>query len=125
METTITISKIEDKASTAGKPYFLCTTNQGIMACWDALMAENLKNRLNVPIGVELAVKGDFKNIKKILATLPVEVPGVALQVDKFAEARAVKNTTMYVSYVKDLVVSGILPEKAVEIIKQAIKEFE
>jgi len=95
------------------------------MACWDALMAENLKNRLNVPIGVELAVKGDFKNIKKILATLPVEVPGVALQVDKFAEARAVKNTTMYVSYVKDLVVSGILPEKAVEIIKQAIKEFE
>ena len=31
----------------------------------------------------------------------------------------------MYVSYVKDLVVSGKTTEEAIEIIKQAIKEFE
>jgi len=124
METTIVISKIEQKASAAGKPYFICETNIGKMACWDAVMAATLQSKLNVPLGVEIAEKGDFKNIKKILSTLPAAVPVVA-QSDKFADARQAKNTTMYVSYVKDLVVAGVLPDKAIEIIKLAIKEFE
>jgi hypothetical protein len=122
METTIVINKIEQKISAAGKPYFIYDTNVGKMACWDAVIAETLKSKLNVPIGVEIAEKGDFKNIKKLLKTPVAEVPG---QGDKFAEARAQKNTTMYVSYAKDLMVVGIPAEKAVEMIKSAIKEFE
>ena len=135
METTIVVKSVIDKQTQAGKVYWLVSTEQhGLMAVWDAIMAETLRKSVGTPLGVELAVKGDFKNIKKILPAPVASAPG---QADKFAEARAVKNTTMYVSYAKDLYLSLMMtanpekdtPEKVmavcIALVKQAIKEFE
>jgi len=126
METTITIQGIEQKTSQAGKVYHSITTEQGVMSCFEKSISDVLLTKIGQQVGVEIKESNGFKNIRKILAKLPVVSPSqTPPSADKFAEARKEKNSAMYVSYVKDLIVSGVLPDKAIEIIKKTIAEFE
>ena len=132
METTIQIKSVtETEAKVSGRKYFKVDTDQGIMSCFEDKIAGTLSLNIGKSMNVEVQVSGDkqqFKNIRRICADVKTEKPNLALLPpivqDKFSEAREEKNRTMYVSYVKDLVISGMPYQKAVEIIKAVIKEF-
>ena len=132
METTITINAIQEKVSTAGKPYYLITTDKGIISCWDAVMANVLKASMGKVVNAEIAEKGQFKNIKKILPEFQTQRVGteqnaqvVQKYVDNFAAARAVKNQSYFISYAKDvfcaLVAIKLPTESYSDVVKQSV----
>ena len=143
METTIQIKAIEEKVSTAGKPYFLITTDQGVISCWDAVMALALKASIGKSLNCDIIEKGQFKNIKKILPHFEPQRVGteqnaevVKRYVDNFAAARMVKNQSYFISYAKDVfcaLVAVKLPtesyadvvKQSVEIVQQIAKNFQ
>lgn len=141
METTITIKGIEVKKSQNGRLYHSVDTDQGRMSCFEDKICEFLKANIGKSVNVDISEVNNFKNIRKILADVKTEKPGLALlppiSQDNFAQAREEKNRTMYVSYAKDifcdlsnrpsdpskLSVQQIM-EVSIALVKQAIKEF-
>ena len=132
METTIRIDAIQEKVSTAGKPYFLITTDKGIISCWDAVMATALKASIGKSVNAEIAEKGQFKNIKKILPDMQPQRVGteanaevVKRYVDNFAAARLVKNQSYFISYAKDvfcaLVAIKLPTESYADVVEQSV----
>lgn len=130
METTIQINGLEEATSKAGKTYWKVQTSDGSMSCFEKSIADELVVGERVTIEVISSADGKFKNIRKICNKVPMEKVGYEAPVpmenkhDKFAQARAEKNTTMYVAYAKDLVVAGMNGEEAIKTIKSFIEEF-
>jgi len=86
-------------------------------------MADVLKNSINKDIDVEIQVKGEFRNI--VLVEGADNKPKVWEKPAYSPKTGNFSHTTMYVSYVKDLVVAGKTLAEAISIIKLARKEFE
>lgn len=143
METTITINAIQEKVSTAGKPYYLITTDKGLISCWDAVMATVLKASIGKSLNAEVAEKGAFKNIKKILPFFEAQRVGteanaevVKRYVDNFAAARMVKNQSYFISYAKDVFCALVaikskevsyqdVVDQSVKIVEEIAKNFQ
>lgn len=122
----ITIQKYEDKTSQKnGKKYTRFLTSEGWVSVFENDVIKALKEAEGRVCDVNLVSNGDFKNIRGF--NQYVDKP----QDDTFAGAKVTKekteskHKTMYISYVKDLVVSGMEIEKAIEVIKKAQKSFE
>lgn len=135
---TILIKQIVNANTVKGNPYWKIETDKGLLTCFDGVVAEKLI--VGKYANVEVQISGNYKTIKSFGAI--VENPNsvnveVVKMSDKFAEARSLKNTTMYVSYAKDIFINlmdckqfdGVQPlivmEISTNLVKQAIKEFE
>jgi len=143
---TITILEHEDKTSKgldgkAKRDYsrFKCDLiDEGIkwMSAFDSDLIKDLKDHENRPINVEIAQTGDFFNLRKFYGAVATgETEAIKEENISFLDNVKVEKpllkmpgkytpTSMYVSYVKDLVAAGIAEEKAIMIIKQAYKAF-
>ena len=128
METkTISIKLIEQRQSQQGKTYWSIETDQGKMTCFEKDIAEQLQKAqfAGVRAAVSVVEKNGFVNIRKVvdvLTSLPAEVEDKG---EKFTEARAAKDTSIYTSYVKDLVISGMKLEDAIKAVKQIREAFK
>lgn len=141
-ETIINVNEIIHKVGkTSGNPYQLIKTNLGDMTCFETeilsklqeaktqnksakvIVAENEKDGRVFKNIREFKSFGDKTEIKETESNNSVEVE--TIKPEKFAKERNDKLTSIYTSYVKDLVVSGKKVEEAIEIIKQARKEFD
>jgi hypothetical protein len=115
---------ISDEVSKkTGKAFWKVKTDLADFNVFDKNMADVLKAHINKDIEVEIQVKGEFRNIVLVEGAdnkpKQWEKPAYAPVKAKF------DHSTMYVSYVKDLVVSGKTLAEAISIIKLAKKEFE
>ena len=131
MKTTLGINNIEGAESKAGKAYFKVATDQGPMSCFEKNVADVLANYVGRSVTCEVATSADgkFKNIRSVDEDTPpvkmnaqpeTEIP----QQDKFVEARASKDASMYTSYTKDLIVAGWELNEAIKAIKFIKKQF-
>ena len=127
----ITIDKHEDKTSQGGKDYCRFSTNLGWLSCFEKDVIDELKK---LPTGhsieVEVATSEKngqtFKNIRNVYPNSKTDQPTMDIEPSKpIVQSKVTSpNTTMYVSYVKDLVVSGIELDKAITIINTAKQAF-
>jgi len=121
------IQDYEDKKSQAGKRYTRFKTNQGWMSAFDKKLIEDLKSNEGKFVIVDMAIDEErgFKNIKKFygVAEANLEEP---VKKEVISESKN-NHTTMYVSYAKDLIVSGKAKtvEVAIEIVKKLREAFE
>jgi len=122
----------EAKVDKSGKkPYARFKTDSGWYSAFEADVIDELKKCIGRTISVNVAVSDQgFKNIKSFNGIVRDEFAGanVVSSSDNPIETIEVKpdqrSTTMYVSYVKDLICIGKTFEEAVIIIKKAQKEF-
>ena len=106
MKKNLEILDFEDKKTNAGKRYVRFKTSDGWMSCFDSASCENLKKFKDKIASVEIIESGEFKNIKKCygessdedLEDVVPEKPG-----EPSAPKAPNRNTTMYVSYAKDI----------------------
>ena len=123
---TIAIYGVTPKTAASGKLYWAISTNLGFMNCFEAEIANNLNLVLGkdpITCSVSENEKG-YKTITRIGSEM-AKPAVIADNVNKFAKASGIKQTSMYVSYVKDLIVAGQDFQKAIEMIKKAKSEFE
>lgn len=130
MKKNVTILEIEDKVTQKGKPYCrIKTDTDGWMACFDVVAADHCKQHVGQNVSVEVKQSGEYMNLAKFYGAEDdtVVTEKVEPQPKSPAPAAVVnnnKNTTMYVSYAKDLVVGGIPMTEAIELIKEAQAAF-
>ncbi len=148
MKKNLEILDYEDKKTKDNKRYVRFKTSDGWMSCFDSLSNDKLKEFEGKTACCEVVVSGDFSNIKKCYGerdpeavedykteeiNAPVVRPGEA---QKSVVKLNGKNTTMYVSYAKDVFLGIVKPDlavdelkntmkTAVEIVKQAKEAFE
>ena len=115
----LVIQEFEDKTSANGKTYTRFKTDQGWMSCFNAELSNDIKKAIGSKVECDIAVKGNYKNITGCAANLEN-----AQEPQFLAEPTGNKHTTMYVSYVKDLVVAGKAVDEAIVIIKKARGAF-
>lgn len=122
-ENILTIEDFEDKKSQAGKRYTRFKTSQGWMSCFEKDVIEKLKDSEGKNVRVVVAVDKEkgFTNIRKFLGDGNVNPEKVRDEQPKISTDR---NTSMYVAYVKDLVVAGKGLQDAINIVKQARDAF-
>tara|TARA_Y100000310_G_scaffold314397_1_gene363707 strand:- start:94 stop:510 length:417 start_codon:yes stop_codon:yes gene_type:complete len=133
MKTTITIEGIDDKTSQAGKKYWSVHTDQGTMTVFENNIITDLRERLEKGqfcVVEMIENEKGFKNIRKIYADNADdnEVKNIKTERvadNKFVDARKAKDTSIYTSYVKDLVVAGKAVNEAIDLIKRAKEAFE
>jgi len=126
METTVTIKGVEEKESKAGRKYFSFETDQGRMTCFEGSLVEVLKKKVGEKVNVDVQETNGFKNIKKILTEVKTEkIPAIQAPIkeEKFEEARAEKNKSIYTSYAKDLFI--VMLENADASTIKSTKDFE
>ncbi len=125
MKKNLEILEFEDKTSTNGKGYTRFKTSKGWMSCFNSDTVKALKDLKGKSAEVEIneTTSGDktFSNIVKCFGEADV------VEVVKVGEVskQQKSHTTMYVSYVKDLIVAGKEPVEAIKIVKEIRKEFE
>jgi hypothetical protein len=142
----IEIEDFEDKKSQNGKRYTRFKTSQGWMSAFEKDIIDALKEREGEIVCVEIAVDEEkgFKNIRKFIGDAQEEdeldpTPtkpsnfGKAQQETKVPVVR--DNTTMYVSYAKDIFCKLVENAKestaqdlmgiSIALVKQARTEFE
>ena len=107
------LEKIEQATARTGQTYNKLTIDGKNYNFWGEI--KDLK--VGDEVLCEFETKGKFTNLKGI-----DKVTTQKMQPQASNEQN--KNTTMYVSYVKDLVINGKTAEEAIEIIKKAKKEF-
>jgi len=137
MKQTIKINKIEQKKSAKGDLFYSVDTDNGRATIWDKEIADKLLLNGDKPVLVEWSEnKQGFNNIRQVYegnqatqeevintwqsAKSEPQTP----QNNKFADARAEKNKSIYASYAKDLIISGIEEKEAVEMVKRLIGAF-
>lgn len=141
METTITINKIEEKTKKDGKQYTRVSTDKGWLSCFDAAASTALRASQGAPVRVEITESGEYRNISKVIGAeefAGAKVSNVVLPVSSVAVKPVSAQTSMYVSYAKDiflaLVASEILPNdtslkemmnRSIELVKQARLSFD
>tara|TARA_Y100000310_G_scaffold247342_1_gene252924 strand:+ start:810 stop:1202 length:393 start_codon:yes stop_codon:yes gene_type:complete len=130
MKQTIRVLKVEQKTSAKGDTFYSVETDNGRATIWDKEIADKLVLNGDKLVVVEWSEnKQGFKNIRKVYSD---EYIGVTEEVvksepqnnNKFADARAEKNKSIYASYAKDLIISGIEEKEAVELVKRLIGAF-
>ena len=105
-EEFIRIADIEEKESQSGRKFFSVKTDKGNYSCFEYDIIKVLQQNLDKIISVEIA-KNDrgFQNIRKILSI--VETPKMnkvsSPEKDNFADARSMKDQSIYTSYAKDI----------------------
>ena len=144
MKKNLEILDFEDKKTNAGKRYVRFKTSDGWMSCFDVASCEALKKFEGGTASVEIVESGEFKNIKKCygessdedLSEVVPEKPG-----EPSAPKAPNRNTTMYVSYAKDIfcaIVGTDMPQQdgkpyitteamkqSIALVKQAREAFE
>ena len=127
MRKLIDVFKHENKTSKEGKDYTRFNTSEGWVSAFDDEVIEKLKQAENKNAEVEL-VESDkgFKNIRNVYnITTETKTQQTEKQDEKLLPKGKYNPTSMYVSYVKDLVVAGKTLDEAIEIIKKAQNSFE
>jgi len=131
-ETIIEIKGISVKEGKTGNKYFSIETDQGAVTCFEKKITDELQKHVGQKVKVEIAEnERGFRNLRRFLGVADnsevVSQPKEKEKTDneQFAEARAEKNKSMYVAYVKDLVVAGKPVEEAIDIVKYTIRAFE
>jgi len=103
MRTNLTIERIDEKTSKAGRKYNSIVTSQGTMTCFEKPILDKISESIGKSVDVEFTERNGFKNITEFFGdSKPV--------VEKVIEAPKTlhdKNITILMSYVKDLVISG------------------
>ena len=134
MKTTLTIISFEPKVTKMGKPYWRFNTNEGWLSCFDSVVSEQLKLKINQNVVVEKQEKDNFKNITKIYDEVVVEKVMITPNYPNYITAEN-KYLTMYVSYAKDLFIAlygnperptdcvGLM-NNCCDLVKQAMKEL-
>lgn len=106
-ETITTLKGVEERTSKQGRKYFSFTTDDGAATCFENSIVDELKKRIGKRVRLEIAEKNGFKNIRKFLGDLEPERPGNAGEksqpVEEIAEARKLKDVSIYTSYAKDI----------------------
>jgi len=135
MKTTLTIISFEPKVTKMGKPYWRFNTNEGWLSCFDSVVSEQLKLKINQNVVVEKQEKDNFKNITKIYDEVVVDKVMITPNYPNYITAEN-KHLTMYVSYAKDIFINIIDTEQAkgiepagvmklsTDLVKQAMKEL-
>lgn len=129
----ILIAEVEPKTTKAGKSYMRIKTERNgstrWMSCFNADVNEALKALVGQVVTVETKQSGDFFNIMGCHGEAPIS--GLSEEDEKTAteamnkpQKQANGNTAMYVSYVKDLIVSGKKKEEAIQDIKDIKEAF-
>ena len=122
----VELIEFEDKTAKTGREYTRFKTNEGWMSCFEKELIADLKKVIGQRVICNIAIDEDkgFKNIRGCegLASGNQQIAGVPVQKVK---VEVDKKTTMYVSYVKDLIVSGMDEENAIKTIKNIQKAFE
>jgi len=131
MKKNLEIIDFEDKKTkTDGKRYTRFKTPEGWMSCFDEISSTKLKGYEGRVASVEVIKSGEYQNIKKCYgdadgdadqAEVEVVKPGVPQE----TKVSSNKNATMYVSYVKDLIVAGSDVDAAIIAITKAKEAFE
>ena len=118
METNIQIIEYEDKTAKTGRMYTRFKTNVGLASAFDEEVIKPLKTAVGKMVKVELATDANkgFKNIRKFIEIVKNEkIEAEEMKPQQFGKSNN-KNTTMYVSYAKDL---------CIELIKHEMKKSE
>ena len=120
------IIEFEDKTAKTGREYTRFKTSDGWMSCFEKELIADLKKAIGHRVICNIAVDEDkgFKNIRGCegLASENQQIAGVPVQK---VSVEVDKKTAMYVSYCKDLIVSGMDEENAIKTIKNIQKAFE
>jgi len=130
-ETIIEIRGISIKEGKSGNKYFSIETDNGNVTCFEKKIIDELQKHVGEFVKVEIVANDrGFKNLRKFCGiAAKTEITSAPKKEeyhpDYFKDAREEKNKSMFVSYVKDLVVSGMPVENAIVIIKTAISAFE
>lgn len=124
METTIELRGMIEKESKNGRKYTQFQTNMGDMSCFENKVVDVLKTKIGQHVAVDLVDSNGFKNIRGLAGQTQAPKTTSMTTGDKFVEAREEKNKSIYTSYVKDLVVSGMKVDDAIAVIKKAIAAF-
>ena len=103
------ISASEEKTSKDGKSKFTTfKTSEGVMNCFDTKVCSHLLSNMGRFVIVDVEEKGSFKNIKNFMSSSEVKTEFVGIT-PAVAPSAPDKSATMIMSYVKDLVQSGLI----------------
>ena len=120
----IEILEVEDKIAKNGRKYSRFKTSDGWASAFDSDIIDGLRNNVGKSVSVEMVTDSDkgFKNIRAFHGTAEGDK---TLPVIKIKESKT--NGSMYVSYCKDLLISGKAKtmEEATEMIKLAKAVFD
>lgn len=153
MKTTLKLLGVEKKTSQKGVAYTSFQTSEGWMSCFEQNVVDKLMNHIGQEVEVSVATRGDFKNIvafyvdattmigKDVIDTPNTAGTGNQYIKDKFSEARASKDTSIYTSYAKDLFITFlentkklktetdldpvVMMQLAIDLVKQAKEAFK
>lgn len=131
MKKNLEIIDYEDKKTQAGKRYTRFKTSDGWVSCFDIKTIDELKKWEGKTASVEIVTSGDFSNIKKCYGNA-VSEDSEEVEVEKIGKSFN-RNTTMYVSYAKDIFCALVDKEKdipdqmesAIALVKRAKEAFE
>lgn len=122
------ILEFEDKKTQAGKRYTRFKTSEGWMSCFNKKSCEDLKEQEGNTVSCDVIEQGNFKNIKKFLGEESQDGNNEPEQEKKLSHEPVKKEfnqTSMYVSYAKDLIVAGKGYEEALKIVRDLKDAFE
>ena len=111
MKTTIQIKGFEIKAPAEGKRgYHKFDTSEGIINVFDKALIDPMVANAGKIVDIEMIEQNGFKNIKKFYGigeanNVKVTEENVKPS-ENFAEARAMKDQSIYTSYAKDIVIA-------------------
>ncbi|MCK9371346.1 hypothetical protein M0R04_15640 [Candidatus Dojkabacteria bacterium] len=138
-EEIIEIIAINDKASSAGRKYFQIETDKGNFSCFEFDIITELKKHFGQKVEVEIAVNDrGFKNLRKFIRSIDT-IKAAPVTVNKeIVEARSMKDTSIYTSYAKDILIALIsksekldglktepLMEVAINLVNKAKESFK
>jgi hypothetical protein len=117
MEQTIIPKFIAEKTSqNTGKKFWVVETDTEKISCFDEKLSNELVNYFNKPVSVEVAQKGEFKNILKILNSTPTTLPITSNSMRE--------NSIIAQCLTKAVVESGMTKEAILETYKYFISEL-
>ena len=123
MKKELRILDFEKKLTKAGKPFWRISTDAGWYSCFDGKVSDELRKHINEDVVVEITEKDNFVNITKYYREGMVE--GAEEEKDKKSGFKNKSYQAMYVSYVKDLITSGMEKDVAIKAIKDIKEAFE
>ncbi|RPJ56500.1 MAG: hypothetical protein EHM12_10300 [Dehalococcoidia bacterium] len=108
---TATINKISEKTSKAGRKYSTIETDKGNFSCFENDIVKGLNQQIGKQVLLSIATSedGKFKNVRSWDNAKQMTFAEQArdlMTADKFAEAREVKNQSIYTSYAKDVFIA-------------------
>ena len=121
--TKLTINRFEEKTTRAGVPFWNFETSQGLMSCWDAVLAEMLmKQRGEIEVDTQLSKDEKYVSIRKLVQfdaspqeTEGSEMPPVEVvkpSAPKRFDSEANKQAGVATRYAVDLCIAGKIDYK-------------